>query len=144
MVDASPPHLMPTMITQIEQPKREVDQENTQERPSTEKDLNHIRQEDVLYHHQRTSDPGTLIQETADDPRSFKREPFATQNYDEFERRDPCPSFSHGRTLSSDTSASYHTAHSQRSSPELQSGYDQEMALETTADRPCCKCYVQA
>ena len=136
------------MPAQSEQPTHEVDhkngQENTQERPSAEKDLNHIRQGDVLYHHEgtTTSAPESLIQETADDSRSFEREPFATLNHDELERHeDLCFSFSHERTLSSD---SFHTAHSRRStSPESQSGYDQEMALETPADRPGCKCYVQ-
>ncbi len=141
------------MSAQIEQPTHEVDhennQENTQERVSTEKDLNHIRQGDVLYHERtKTSGPETLIQETADDSRSFKRESFATPNYGELEQHeDPCSSlaFSHERSLSSDTSASYHTAHSRRStSPESQSGHDQETALETSADKSCCKCYVQA
>lgn len=129
-----------SLLIKMLQSKHEVepenDQENAQERLSTEKD-----QRDVLYHHERTegSTPETLMQEPAVDPHSFNREPSATRNYDALERyEDPCSSFSHERTLSSDTSASYHTAHSRRStSPESQSGHDQENGLEAPADRSC-------
>lgn len=109
-------------------------------------DTTHSRErEDTSYHESiNDSDSGTLMQETVDDFHRCQQPPSVTRRYDELERHgDGWPSGPQMRTVSSSSTASYHTACSRRSaSPEVQSGHDRDQdisLLETPTNISCCK-----
>lgn len=89
------------------------------------------RQRDASDESIRDSDSGALIQETVDDFHGPQHTPFAARRYDGPERHgDGWSSGPHLRTVSSSSTASYHTAYSRRSaSPEVQSGYERNQEI---------------
>ena len=104
---------------------------------------NHSRQGDASYYEsikEKDSDSRALIQETVVDFHGPQQTPFGASRHEPERHGDWRPLGPQLRTVSSSSTASYHTAYSRRSaSPEVQSGYEhnQEIAPLETQTNSC-------